>query len=99
MYQEYPLTLPGGFVLPVGLTAEDIIQVNLTPEALPQEEATGELKDFAEHYLPTAMVAGTVRTAAETVFLSEDTYTLRGLYSCLESIGRSRQEQIGVANE
>lgn len=99
MYQEYPLTLPGGFVLPVGLTAEDITQVYLTPEALPQEEATGELKDFAEHYLPTAMVAGTVRTAAETVFLSEDTYTLQGLYSCLESIGRSRQEQIGEANE
>ncbi len=99
MYQEYPLTLPGGFVLPIGLTAEDITQVYLTPEVLPQEEATKELKDFAERYLPTAMVAGTVRTAAETVFLSDDTYTLRGLYSCLESIGRSRQEQIGEANE
>ena len=99
MYQEYPLTLPGGFVLPIGLTAEDISQVYLTPEVLPQEEATKELKDFAERYLPTAMVAGTVRTAAETVFLSDDTYTLRGLYSCMESIGRSRQEQIGEANE
>lgn len=99
MYQEYPLTLPGGFVLPIGLTAEDITQVYLTPEVLPQEEATKELKDFAERYLPTAMVAGTVRTAAETVFLSDDTYTLRGLYSCMESIGRSRREQIGEANE
>ena len=99
MYQGYPLTLPGGFVLPIGLTAEDISQVYLTPEVLPQEEATKELKDFAERYLPTAMVAGTVRTAAETVFLSDDTYTLRGLYSCMESIGRSRQEQIGEANE
>ena len=99
MYQEYPLTLPGGFVLPLGLTKEDSPQVLLTPESLPQEEAAAELKDFARDYLPTAMVAGTLRTAAETVFLSEDTYTLRGQYSCLESIGRSRQEQIGETNE
>ena len=99
MYQEYPLTLPGGFVLPLGLTKEDITQVLLTPEFLPQEEAAAELKDFARDYLPTAMVAGTLRTAAETVFLSEDTYMLRGQYSCLESIGRSRQEQIGETNE
>ena len=99
MCKEYPLTLPGGFVLPVSLVLEEYTAVSLTPERISPREAEEQLKTFSKDFLRQSMAAGTVQTAAETVSLSQGAYVLSGFYSCLESIGVARQEQIGDIHE
>ena len=99
MCKEYPLTLPGGFVLPVRLVLDEYTPFSPAPEPLGDSEAGALLKDFSRSYLRQSMAAGTIQTAAETVSLSGGAYVLSGRYSCLESIGEARQEQIGDTNE
>ena len=99
MCKEYPLTLPGGFVLPVSLVLEEYTAFPLTPERISPREAEEQLKTFSKDFLRQSMAAGTVQTAAETVSLSKGAYVLSGFYSCLESIGVARQEQIGDIHE
>ena len=99
MYAEYPLTLPGGFVLPVRLALDAWEQSFCTPQTLPQADAEAQLTAFAENYLRQTMVAGTIQVKRETVALRQSAYVLSGRYSCLESIGVRRPEQIGETNE
>ena len=99
MYREYPLTLPGGFVLPVRMAVDCYKVCELSEQGLPEESAYTQMQHFARTYLPGAMTAGTVLDASETFAPEEGAYVLSGSYSCLESIGRSRREETGETNE
>ena len=99
MYREYPLTLPGGFVLPVRAAVDCYEVCNLSVEQLPEEAAYTQMQHFARSYLPETMTAGTILDASETFAPEEGAYMLSGSYSCLESIGRSRREETGETNE
>ena len=99
IYEEYPLTLPGGYVLPVCLAVDVYTQSPLEAVPLGRTAAAFRLRRFSRDYLRETMIAGSIQTAAETVSLSGGAYALSGSYSCLESIGVSRQERIGETNE
>ena len=99
MYEEYPLTLPGGFVLPVGLAADSYRVCALSEAAIPEETAYAQMQRFAKTYLPQTMNAGRILAASETFASEEEAYVLSGSYSCLESIGVSRREETGETNE
>ena len=86
-------------MLPVSLVLEEYTALPLTPERISPREAEEQLKTFSKDFLRQSMAAGTVQTAAETVSLSQGAYVLSGFYSCLESIGVARQEQIGDIHE
>lgn len=93
MYTEYPLTLPGGFVLPVTLCVEEYTTTELEPVIRTDGEAC--LTKFALEYLREQMVDGTIENHLETVTALDGLTRLTGEYVCTEMIGKVQQEQIG----
>ena len=99
MYQEYPLTLPGGFRLPVALAADRFCVSPLREEAVPEAEAGAMLRAFAESSLKADMLAGVIQKKQEALSHTSGRYCLAGAYSCREVISRRAWEQIGDTNE
>ena len=95
MYSSYVLTLPGGLELPVSFVKESVRCFELVEEDRPENELSQELTAFAEHYLKSQMIAGSILQKAEYICARESVYILDGSYACEEMIGRVRPEQIG----
>lgn len=95
MYEEYYITLPGGFQLPIALCVEEYICYESTAWDIPEAEAENALKTFAENYLTKQMIAGKILSSVQSVSSEEGLYRLTGEYACAEMIGKVRQEQIG----
>ncbi len=98
MYEEYYITLPGGFRLPIAICVETYTFADLIPEDIPEKDAKDGLKVFAAEYLSQHMIAGKILSGIQTVEKEADRYCLRGEYTCMEMIGTMRQEQIGDTN-
>ena len=98
MYEEYYITLPGGFQLPVALCVEEYTFYSTQTAELPQPDAELALSQFADSYLTAQMVAGKIQDRSETVSLDGGVYRLEGAYICVEMIGKVQQEQIGDTN-
>ena len=96
MYEEYVLTLPGGFRLPVKLVRETISDGSFS-EA-PASDASALLESFSSDYLKSQMTAGTVLRKSETISESDGVCCLTGEYDCIESIGIAQDEKIGDFN-
>ena len=96
--KDYPLTLPGGFRLPVCLRVDTYINRESTPETLTAREANAQLKAFSARYLPEQMIAGKVEETAQSVLAKGDVYRLQGSYLCREIIGREKREGNGESN-
>lgn len=96
MYEEYYITLPGGFRLPAAVCVEHIFFGDTTLQEWPDTET--ELDKAADNWITRQMVGGKILRADQTVIPENGVYRLRGTYSCMEMIGRLRQEQIGDTN-
>ncbi len=94
MYQEYRITLPGGFQLPIALAVEEITYYTSAEQLQPSQEEM--LTAFAEKYLSEQMTAGTILERDASVSRQQDVWLLEGRYVCREMIGREIREQIGV---
>lgn len=94
MYEEYQLCLPGGYVLPVALTAETWYTYETAYFALSQEEAKDMLSMFARDYLLGHMLGGEILSCEEFITAEEDRFILVGHYLCREMIGREYSEEI-----
>ena len=95
MYEEYYITLPGRFSLPIALAVETYRIREITDAVMTEEDACLVLTDFAYQYLKTQMVAGSVLQKEEKCVLENEKYCLQGSYLCTEMIGREQQEKIG----
>lgn len=95
MYSEYVLTLPGGWPLPLRIAVQTVAPCRMLSEARGPEAET-ELTRFAERYLCSRMIAGSVTDRTETVRIRGDALVLTGRYACQEMIGRVKAEEIGV---
>ena len=95
MYEEYYITLPGGYVLPVALCIDTWETASLRRENRPPEEVRENLQSFAGQSLQKKMIAGEILTGEEKIHCRDGLYILEGKYLCHEMIGRQRQEQIG----
>ena len=95
MYEQYRVTLPGGFVLPLGLFVitttvyEEISDVDYVSD----DEA---LKAFVRSYLNQSMVSGQIQSAVEIIETQGDCSRLTGYYICQELIGREQTEEMIV---
>lgn len=86
---EHPLTLPGGFTLPIRIIAEQLTNY----ECVPAETDTVWASDYGQEYLKSQMIAGTI--------LSKDVHTLSSAgvsqyeetYFCTEMIGELKLEE------
>ena len=98
MYEEYYITLPGGFRLPAGLCVEKFLPYETSEAARDPVMTEFALKHFGREYLSGQMIAGKIINENTAVTQESERYRLTGDYTCLEMIGRLRQEQIGDLN-
>ena len=98
MYEEYYITLPGGFRLPVGVSIEHITGCDTAPLTYPEEEAAQLVNDFANAYLLQQMVAGSVTRKLTQTDCDGTVCRLTGNYFCVEMIGTLRHNEIGEYN-
>ncbi len=98
MYEEYYVTLPGGFQLPIALCIETYVTRETVPGILDGAAAKEQLEDFAERCLREQMIAGEVLSREESVTKEQGVYALTGEYVCTEMIGRVQREKIGDIN-
>ena len=95
MYEEYYITLPGGFRLPAALAVERYDAWDLSPREIPQAEAEALLSDFAEAQLMECMIAGRITSPETSISGESGLWILAGEYRCVELIGIRQRLQIG----
>jgi sporulation protein YqfD len=98
MYEEYYITLPGGFYLPVRVGVERVIDGCTVDEVYPENETGAVLTDFAERYLNQQMVAGMITQSHIQTTCDGAIGRLTGNYFCVEMIGTLRHNEIGEYN-
>lgn len=98
MYEEYYITLPGGFQLPAALAVETHFCRETDSAALPQEKAESALTEFVRNYLGQQMISGTILEEDLSFYEQEGVYRLDGDFLCREMIGTKRQEGKGNTN-
>lgn len=96
--EDYPLTLPGRFRLPVSLRVETYEIRESTSAKLTGPEASALLEAFAARYLPRQMIAGRIQQTRQTIQRNGDIYRLRGGFLCQEMLGREKREGNGESN-
>ena len=99
MYEEYYITLPGGYQLPFGIAVQTDWQRTLQPNICTPGSYEKLLEDSTREYLLDHMVDGTVLTATTEHSEATGLHCLTGSYICTEMIGRTQAEQIGENNE
>ena len=95
MIEQYHLTLPGDYTLPVMLVKEEQFSYKTVNQQSDQMQLTADLSLFARDYIRDNGVALMVVEAEETVETKNDLIALNGIYSCTEMIGREQGVQIG----
>jgi len=98
MYEEYYITLPGGFVLPVAIVLERYTLRRVEQVQLPADDAENILSEFCEGYLHRQMLAGKIDSAEETYTQLPGCVHVAGEYVCTEMIGKMQRSQIGDKN-
>ena len=98
MYEEYYVTLPGGYQLPLGVAVETGTVYQLQESQLQPEALEASIADYGKSYLYQHMVAGEIINSSETLDVSYGLIYLNGEYVCTEMIGRVQREQIGEEN-
>ena len=99
MYEEYYITLPGGFALPIGLAVERFVPVETVQQEIPLADGQLLLSEFGENYLKQTMIAGTIHLAQPRYFGEPGLWIMAGEYRCTELIGVQQRFQIGEENE
>lgn len=99
MYEEYYVTLPGGFKLPIALCMELFQELDAGPASIEVPDPIPAMGDYASKYLLSQMVAGEIRKSSEQWLLTDSLLILQETCVCHEMIGRLRQEQIGDIHE
>lgn len=99
MYEEYCITLPGGFQLPVSVGVETIYPRDLSTAKIGREATDVLLHSFAEEYIRSRMIAGTILQKSAAVREGDGVWLLEGSYVCDEMIGRVEAERNGEMNE
>ena len=93
IYDKKPLTLPGGYVLPVSLIEETIYYYELEqyyPEDMRQFEWAGQ---YADKYLREHIILRKHAVVSEEQTLVGGVYKLNIQYNCLEQIGVRKKEE------
>lgn len=98
MYEEYYITLPGGFQLPAALTVERYVSRKLSETEIPQAEAEQLLESTARRYLKEQMLAGSIRDLQPEFTAEPGIVQMAGKFDCVELIGVMQRLQIGETN-
>ena len=92
--EEYVLTLPGGFALPVTLIVDRYYLWDMAEVSAESPEGSLLSRNAAEAYLMESMVAGEILDTILSESFGESLYRLEGQFLCSEMIARERNEEI-----
>ena len=95
MYEEYHVTLPGGYVLPISLAVNRYSIAETKASSRLPGSGEAALSSFGKTYLNQQMISGEIRSSKMTCKESQDLSILKGEFLCREMIGRRRQGKIG----
>lgn len=95
MYQEYYITLPGGFRLPIGFGIETVTDRLFLEEEVSPFEAETALHPFSRQELEKQMTAGRILQEEYQFCQEQGLYVLENRVLCSEMIGRVITEEIG----
>lgn len=98
IYEEYYVSLPGGYQLPIGISIDRYLDYELLETKLSQTDAQSLLQNFSEHYTIQQMVAGQILQKRNQLMSLDDLYQLESSYICREMIGKEQREEIGDIN-
>lgn len=98
MYEEYYITLPGGFRLPAAVCLERFLPYKEVPASASDGEQEADLSAYAASYLIRQMSAGQILQEKTEFTHADGIIILESSYECWEMIGRVRLEQIGETN-
>lgn len=87
----YPLTLPGGYVLPLTLEIQRSDRRSLTESSCGPGD---ELSSFCGSYTESQMLAGRILSADTELSRIGTDYILTGTYTCEEMIARQRAAEL-----
>ena len=99
MYEEYCITLPGGFQLPVSMGVETVRPRKFSSAEVSEETADTLLRRFSSEYVCRQMIAGTILTENAVMKNGAGIWYLDASYVCEEMIGRIVAERNGEMNE
>lgn len=99
MYEEYYVTLPGGYQLPLGIGVQTDWQRTIDPYRYDLADLEAFLFTSTLDYLLDHMVDGAIVSEDLECSEEEGLSYLEGSYVCTEMIGRVQAEQIGEGNE
>jgi hypothetical protein len=91
MYERTYLILPGGFVLPIALVKQTTTYYRMEQKGA---EDMSYLPKYAEEYLHSQMIAGTILHKEEETESCEGVYNYIGAFNCLEIVGRIKNEEL-----
>ena len=98
MYEEYYVSLPGGFQLPLAIGVDQYREYEIQEVLASEEEAMEQLQIFSDRYLTDQLVAGQILGKQQDFSCDLGLYQLGSSYTCTEMIGRERREEIGEIN-
>lgn len=98
MYEEYFVSLPGGFPLPIAVCVDQYLCYKTQESVILESDAQIQLQKFSDDYLLRQMVAGQINQKQQQLSTSDKLYELESSYTCTEMIGKEQREQIGVIN-
>lgn len=99
MYEEYYVSLPGGFQLPIALCIDQYLEYDVSTAPVSEETASIQLQNFSDSYLLGQTVAGNILEKQQNLRKEESCYRLESRYTCTEMIGKEQEEQIGDIHE
>lgn len=99
IYEKRYLTLPGGFMLPLGYVIETQIVHKTKPGEITVQKAAEEISKLSNEYLLSTMIAGDVLYSQIRTRLDPGLILLTGEYGCVEMIGQTYNEEIIKGNE
>lgn len=94
IYDKSPVTLPGGFSLPIYRITQTSYYYELLPAQQEDQSAFAWLQDYAAEFLNKQMVAGKILETEDTGELLDQVYFYEAEYACYEMIGRVKEEEI-----
>ena len=98
MYEEYFVSLPGNFQLPIAICVDRYACYEMQKSKIPETDVQIQLRAFSDAYLHRQMVAGQILQKQYHFSFADGLYKLESNYLCTEMIGREYREQIGVIN-
>ena len=91
---EYALTLPGGFQLPISMMVETLSYYDCADISVGDVEQFGWAESSAAQYLLEQMIAGEITDSAVLAEIRDGAFQMVGRYFCIEMISQVRNEEI-----